>query len=273
MLKVLISVDMEGVSGVVHADHTGREGKDYEIARKLMTLEANAAAQGAFEAGADVVVVNDSHGTQRNFIPELLDRRVRFISGSPKPQTMMAGLDGTFGAALCIGYHARAGSGGILDHTISGKAVQEIRVNGQPQGELGLNAGIAGHYQIPIVMVSGDTPCCQQAMGLIPNIACAEVKKPLTRYAAENLSPASAQDLIKIKAKEGIERRDEIAPIVFEMPVTIALRLADSGMADVVEWIPSVTRLDAVTVSVVSDNFLTAFQCLRVMILVAGAVV
>ena len=270
--KVLISVDMEGVSGVVHADHTGRDGKDYDIGRRLMTLEANAAIEGAIEAGADDVVVNDSHGTQRNLLPELLDQRVQLITGSPKPQTMMAGLDATFDAALCVGYHARAGSQGILDHTISGRAVQEILVNGQPQGELGLNAGIAAHHDVPIVMVAGDTACCEQARELIPGIETAEVKSSLTRYAAKGLSPAMAQALIKEKARLGVERRAGIAPVDYSLPVTLTLRFANSAMADVAEWVPGVVRPDAVTVAYTSDSFPDAFQCLRVMILAAGAV-
>jgi D-amino peptidase len=270
--KVLISVDMEGVSGVVHADHTGRDGKDYDIGRRLMTLEANAAIEGAIEAGADEVVVNDSHGTQRNLLPELLDQRVQLITGSPKPQTMMAGLDATFDAVLCVGYHARAGSKGILDHTISGRVVQEILVNGQPQGELGLNAGIAAHHGVPIVMVAGDTTCCEQARELIPGIETADVKSSLTRYAAKGLSPAMAQALIREKARRGVERCAEIAPVDYSLPVTLTLRFANSAMADVAEWVPGAVRPDAVTVAYTSDSFPDAFQCLRVMILAAGAV-
>ncbi|MDP6801357.1 MAG: hypothetical protein FI707_00800 [SAR202 cluster bacterium] len=129
--KAFISVDMEGISGVVHGDHTGRSGQDYELARRLMTLEANAAIEGAFEGGADEVVVNDSHGTMRNLLPELLDQRAALITGSPKPLAMMAGLDGSFDAALCVGYHGRAGTRGILDHTIHGGVVHDIRINGE----------------------------------------------------------------------------------------------------------------------------------------------
>ena len=102
------------MSGVVQGDNTGRDGKDYDRARRLMTLEANAAVEGAFQGGAQQVVINDSHGTQRNLLPELLDQRATVITGSPKPQTMMAGLDNSFDAALSMGYHARAGSEGLV---------------------------------------------------------------------------------------------------------------------------------------------------------------
>ncbi len=271
-LKVYVSVDMEGVSGVVHSDHTSRDGKDYELARRLTTLEANAAVEGALEAGAGEVVVNDGHGTQRNLLPELFNPRVQVIVGSPKPLTQMAGLDASYGAVLCVGYHARAGTRGILDHTISSRVVHEVCVNGQPQGELGLNAGIAGHFGVPIVLVTGDSTCAAQARELIPGVEVAVVKEPLTRHAARCLSPAQAQALIHQQAKRAVERRGEIKPLRYPTPVTLTLQFIYSSMADVAEWIPGVRRSDALTVSYTSPDFLEAFKCIRSLILMAGAV-
>lgn len=269
-LKVYVSVDMEGISGVVHGDHTGRAGQDYGEARRLMTLEANASIEGAFDAGADEVVVNDSHGTQRNLLPELLDQRARLITGSPKPQTMMAGLDESYGAVLCVGYHARAGTRGILDHTISSRAVYDLRINGQSLGELGVNAGIAAHYGVPIVLVTGDSTCSEQAQDLIPEVEVATVKEPLTRYAAMCLSPSEAQALIRRQAKRAVERREEIASVQYEMPVTLTLQFMYSSMADVAELIPGVERADGVTVSYTSADYLEAFGCIRGLLLMAG---
>ncbi|MEE8443572.1 MAG: M55 family metallopeptidase, partial [Dehalococcoidia bacterium] len=144
-LKVYISVDLEGISGVVHGDHTARDGKDYDMARRLMTLETNAAIEGAVDAGADEVVVNDSHGTMRNLLPEMLEPHAALITGTPKTLTQMAGVDDSYGAVLCVGYHARSGTQGILSHTISSRVIYDLRINGQSQGELGINAGIAGY--------------------------------------------------------------------------------------------------------------------------------
>ena len=271
-LKVYVSVDMEGISGVVHHDHTGRDGKDYELARRLMTLEANAAVEGAFDAGADEVLVNDSHGTQRNLLPELLDPRVEFITGMPKPLTMMAGLDESFGAALCVGYHARAGTQGILDHTISSRAVYDLRINGQSQGELGINAGIAAYFGVPIALVTGDSTATAQALELIPEIEVATVKEPLTRYAAKCLSPSQAQALIRQQARHAVERREDIAPVYYEMPVTMTVQFMYSAMADVAELIPGVQRSDGVTVSFTSSDYLEVFKCVRAILLMAGQV-
>ena len=269
-LKVLVSVDMEGVSGVVHRDHTGRDGRDYETARRLMTLEANGAIEGAFNAGADEVVVNDSHGTQMNLIPELLDQRAQLITGSPKPQTMMAGLDDSFGAVLCVGYHGRAGAGGILDHTFTG-AVADFQVNGRSQGELGVNAGIAGYHGVPVALVTGDSATTAMAEDLIPGVEVATVKEALTRYAAKCLSPQESQALIQQQAATAVRRREEIAPVRYSMPVTMTLRLANAGMADLAAFIPGVERHDGVTVSFTSNDYIEAFHCCRAILILAAS--
>ena len=272
-MKAYISVDMEGISGVVHGDHTGRDGQDYELARRLMTLEANAAIEGAFEGGADEIVVNDSHGTQRNLLPELLDPRAQLITGSPKQLSMMAGIDDSFDAALSIGYHARAGSQGILDHTIAGRVVYDYRINGESSGELGINAGLAAHFGVPIVLVSGDKTATVQATDLIPEVEVATVKEPLTRYAAKNLSPTTAQALIRRQSRLAVERREEIAPVRYEMPVTMVIQFTNSAMADVAELVPGVERPDARTASFTSRDYVEAFHCMRAIILMAGQMV
>ena len=167
-LKVYVSADMEGIWGVVHGDQTSAESPEYGPACHWMTDDVNAVIAGLFEAGATEVVVNDAHGSQRNIIPDALDPRASLISGSPKPLSMMQGIDGTFQACLFIGYHAKAGTeAAILDHTISGSVVYAIRVNGQEMPELGLNGAIAGDFDVPVVMVSGDTTLCGQAKSIL----------------------------------------------------------------------------------------------------------
>src|SRR5947207_3017620 len=144
-MQVYISVDMEGVAGVVHVDQTRRTGHDYERARRWMTAEANAAVLGAFDAGATAVLVNDSHGDMRNLILEELDPRAEILSGSLKPLSMVQGVAPTFGAALFVGYHAGAGSqAGILDHTYYGRVVARLRVGGRDWNEAALNAAVCG---------------------------------------------------------------------------------------------------------------------------------
>ena len=131
-MQVYLSVDLEGVAGVVHVDQTRRTGHDYERARRWMTAEASAAIAGAYDGGATAVLVNDAHGDMRNFVLEELDPRSELISGSLKPRSMVEGVATSFGVALFVGYHAGAGSrAGILDHTYYGRVVARLRVGGR----------------------------------------------------------------------------------------------------------------------------------------------
>src|ERR671915_161264 len=160
VMGVYISVDMEGIAGVVHEDQTdptdARHAPEYNRFRQLMTNEANAAIQGALDAGATRVLVNDSHWDMRNLLAEELHRVAELLSGSPKRLSMVEGIDGGFDAAMFIGYHAMAGThSAVIDHTYTSR-VYEVRVNDRPAGELALNAAMAGVYRVPIAAVSGD---------------------------------------------------------------------------------------------------------------------
>ena len=156
-MKIFVSCDIEGVSGVVNALlHTSVEGKDYGRARELMTGEASAVVEGAVKAGATEVVVNDSHGPMTNLLIEKLHPAATLITGAPKHLSMMEGIDSTFDAAVFVGYHSRMGTPGVLSHTISGGSVANVWVNDVLLGETGINAGIAGHFGVPVVLVAGD---------------------------------------------------------------------------------------------------------------------
>ena len=159
-LKVFISVDMEGVTGVVNSDDASRSGKDYDYFRQTMTREANAAIEGALAAGATEIIVRDSHGSALNLLPEMLHRSSKLIRDwSGGPISMMEGIDDTYDAAVFVGYHAKAGTpDGVLDHTSSGD-VADVSVNGISLPETGYNALIAGHYDVPIAFVAGGYPC------------------------------------------------------------------------------------------------------------------
>ncbi|HZM26289.1 MAG TPA: M55 family metallopeptidase, partial [Gemmatimonadales bacterium] len=159
-MRVYISVDMEGIAGVVHEDQTNpvdpRCAAEYARFRKLMTGEANAAVEGALAGGASQVVVNDSHWEMRNLLPEDLHEAAELLSGGPKRLSMLEGIEADFDAAVFIGYHAKAGTAGaILDHTMM-DAIRDVRLNGRSMGELGLNAALAGAHGVPVALVSGD---------------------------------------------------------------------------------------------------------------------
>jgi len=186
-MRVYISIDMEGVAGVVHEDQTDpvdpRHSAEYNRFRRLMTGEANAAVEGALAAGARTVVVNDSHWLMRNLIAEELNPAAELISGNPKRWSMVEGVDAGFDAALFVGYHARAGTRqATIDHTYTDR-VHEVRLNGRPVGELAINAALAGTHGVPVAMVSGDQALAAEARDLLgPAVETIVVKQAVGRF-------------------------------------------------------------------------------------------
>src|SRR5262245_30949596 len=181
--KVYISVDMEGMSGVVGDDQTSAGQPEYARARKLMAEDANAAIRGAFAGGATEVVVNDSHGSQRNLLPEDLDPRARLISHSFKRHGMVEGLDETFDAILVVGYHAKAEAPrGLFAHTGSG-VVRDLNVNGVSVGEGGMNAAMAAWYGVAVALVTGDDAAVEEVKGVVPGIRTVAVKRAINTRA------------------------------------------------------------------------------------------
>jgi D-amino peptidase len=273
-LKVFISVDMEGISGVVHGDQTSSDSPEYAPARKWMAQDVNAAVQGAFEAGATEVVVNDAHGSMRNIDPDDLDPRAVLISGSPKPLSMMQGIDGTFAACLFIGYHAKAGTeNAILDHTISSSVVRAIRINGLELPELGINAGIAGTFGVPVVLVSGDTAVCRQAEEVLgKGLVIVAVKEAYGRLAAKLVPMAEARERIRAGAREALEKRGTIKPFRLTPPFQFELTYHVSAQADMgAMLLPQVKRVDARTLAFTADDYIAGFRTLRALISLAPA--
>lgn len=270
-MKVFISADMEGVAGVVHGEHTARDGREHDRARLLMTLEVNAAVQGALDAGATEILVNDSHGTMRNLIPEQLHREAEYIIGSPKRLAMMEGLDSSFDAAILLGYHARMGQDGILNHSYSGKVVQNIKVNGVDYGEIGINAAIAGALGVPVVLITGCQYAAAEAEQLIPKIESAIVKRTINRVVARNLTPEKSQALIKEKVQAALSKGQEIKPFVLDGPYEVEIAFNHTGFADAADALPIVERVDGVTRRFVCDDFVTSFIYIRALINLASA--
>lgn len=272
-LKVFISVDMEGISGIVHGSQTGRDPAEYERGRGLMVGDVNAAIEGVLAAGKAVIVVSDGHGSMRNLKPEELHEAAVLVRGSPKPLTQMAGIDRGFDAALFIGYHSKKGTmRGVLDHTFSGRTIDSITINGMEIGETAINAAIAGYYGVPLVFVSGDLAVTEEANALIPGIITVAVKEAVSRTAAKCLNPKEARELIKRGVTEALRKRKSVKPFVFNPPIEMMVKYANSLMADAVEFMPSAVRIDGRTVKFVLDDYLKAFGAARASIFIAGAV-
>ncbi len=258
-MRVYITVDIEGIAGVVdfsQGDPTG--GMDYALGQKLMTLEANAAVDGALAAGATEVVVNDGHGKARNIMPELLHRKARLIQGRVKPLGICAGLDDSFDLALAVGYHAPPSrADGILNHAYHPFM---LKWAGVEWDEVGLVAAVAGHFGVSLALVTGDEATIERSEALLPPHVGVAVKKGLTRYAADSLHPEEARERVYAGAKEAVERRSEFEPLRFEAPVVVEETLYYSQQADMVMMIPGMERIDGRTVRYESPTALDAYK-------------
>jgi len=270
-LKVFISVDMEGICGVVASEQTSPGNPEYAAAKKWMAEDANAAVEGALRAGASEVVVNDSHGSMRNIDPGDLHPKAILISGSPKPQSMMQGIDESYNAVLFVGYHAGAGTqDGVLDHTISGSVVQSVKVNGMELPELGLNAAIAGAYNVPVVFVSGDVAVCRQAKTILGSeVVTAPVKDGIGRYAARLVPFAEARRGIRDRVTDALRKLGQVKPFKIAAPCRFELQFYISAQADMAMYFPSVQRVNARTVAFQAEDYLKGFKMLRGLIAIA----
>lgn len=273
-MRVYISVDMEGIAGVVHESQTDPNdpqfAHEYARFRRLMTAEANAAIEGALQAGAAGIVVNDSHWHMRNLLAEELHEAAQLLSGDPKPASMMEGIEGGFDAALCIGYHARAGTrNAILDHTYADK-VLEVRLNARPVGELGLNAALAGVHGVPVALVSGDAALAAEAKDVLgPDIVTVVVKEAVSRHAAKSVAPAVACRRIREETAKALKRRR--SPFVVPPPVTLEVDFALTIHADLAETCPGATRLTGRTVAYTHEDYREVFRGWRAMLNLASA--
>jgi len=259
---------MEGISGVVHWDHVDSNHQEYNRFRKLMTGDVNAAIQGAFEGGAEEVIVADGHGSGRNILVEELDARARLNSGGPSPFAMVQGVDTGVDAAMFVGYHARVGStNAILDHTWSSTCVANVWLNGEPVGEIGWNASVCGHFGAPVIMISGDQTACAEAQALIGDaIQTAVVKQARGRMAAECLPPELSTLRIReaaARAVRGLRAGQAPRALRLEAPIRATLELVTSDMADRAALLPGAQRLEGKRIEIVVDDAVTAYRAFR----------
>jgi D-amino peptidase len=270
--KIFVSVDMEGIWGVVHGDQTSAASPEYAAARRWMVEDVNAVVAGLLEGGAGEIVVNDSHGSMRNIVADALNPKVSLISGSPKPLSMMQGVDSTYDAAVLVGYHARAGTApAILDHTISGGTIRSIRINGQELPELGINAAIAGYYKVPVILLTGDTETCSQAKAVLgQGLVTAPVKEPTGRLAARMFPAEEARRRLKDAAREALLKRKAIEPFRIGGPYTFDVDFHNSGQAELPLLLPGVKRSGARGVSFAATDYIEGFKLLRAIIALAG---
>ncbi|MDI3339620.1 MAG: M55 family metallopeptidase [Sphaerobacter sp.] len=261
-MKVLISADMEGTAGVVvweqviPPDLAKRPAPaEYEWARNLMVAEVNAAIRGAKAAGATEIIVNESHDGMRNLRPGDLDPDAWLISGSRKRLGMMCGIDHSVDAVIFTGYHARAGTpNGVLAHTWT-DWVRDVRFGDTPVGEYGLNAAVAGHFGVPVVMVAGDEMAVRQTQELLGDeVVGVIVKYGLGRTAARHMHPERACAAIMEGAQEGLRRKDRIRPYVPKYPLPVTVTLDTAEAVDLALLVPGTERAGDTSLRYVAEN-------------------
>ena len=244
--KVYVSADMEGVVGVVTSDQLGPTGFEYERFRGFMTDEVLAAIEGARAAGATEFLVSDSHGNGENLLIERFPKDVQIVRSWPRPMMMMEGIDSSFGAALFVGYHtSTTNPAGVRAHTFSSANLADVRINGVSVPEAGVNAAVAGHFGVPVAMISGDDAIVKEAQALLGPIEGAVVKWALSFHAARTLTPEASRDRIREAAKKAVARISEWKAYRVASPVTLEVRFKNYRPAELLAYLPGVERADA----------------------------
>jgi D-amino peptidase len=260
--KVYISVDLEGIAGVVANSQTTAGGINYEWARRLMLAETNAAIEGAFAGGATEVLVNDSHGSQTNLRADEIDRRAMLITGQPKPLGMAQGLDSSFTAAVYIGYHAPGSTAdAVHGHTFSG-ALKTVKLNGTEVGEYGLNAMVAGYFGVPVVFVSGDKAAVEMTQAFTGADALS-VKEGIGFYAAKTMHPLEAREKISAGVRAALVKRIARRPVTLTLPITLEIELDALNHADMAALVPGVQRVSGRVVRYTGNDALTIYKVAR----------
>ncbi len=254
-LKIYISADMEGVVGVVTGDQLGPSGFEYGRFREFMTREVLAAIDAAKAAGATEVLVSDSHGNGENILIEMLPEDVMLVRSWPRPLMMMQGIDETFDAAIFLGYHSGThNTEGVRAHTISSARLADVRLNGRSVPEAGINAAIAGHFGVPVIMISGDDASVQEAQELIGDIEGAVVKWNYGFHSARTLTPVAAYKLIAEKVTAAIARLDSFEPFVVSAPVALEVRFKSYRPAQIMSYLSIVEQVDSHTIRYIGDT-------------------
>lgn len=262
--KIYISADMEGVTGTVSAEQLGPSGFEYETFRRIMTEEVLAAIEGARAAGAGEIVVSDSHGNGQNLLLEMFPDDISIIRSWPRPLMMMEGIDETFDGVIFIGYHAATTNmRGVRAHTMSSANLTDIRINGRSYPEAGINAAIAGHFGVPVIMLSGDDAIAAEAKAMLGGIETVVVKEAISFHAAKTLTPAAAQARIREAARRAVSTIGDFKPYRPEYPITVEIRFKNYRPGELLAMLPWFERVDSHAVRFEVEDMPTASRVLE----------
>lgn len=267
-MKIFISIDMEGITGVVQPAQLGpgAEGWEYTKAREWMTGEARAAIEGAKAAGATEIVIADSHGNMQNLLIDQLPDDVRIVRGSPRPLSMMQGIDNTFAGAVFVGYHASEyGSDAVRGHTMSSARFLHIKLNGAEVGEGAWNAAIAGSFGVPILFISGDRAAVEQFRKTVPGVEGVIVKEGLGYHAAVTMTPARGRELIRQGVERAVRKAGEMKPTSVRTPIELEVGFKLTLDAERASYIPGLRRVDAHAVAGTFPDMTAGSRLLQVL--------
>ncbi len=260
-MRVYLSVDIEGINGIVHSSQTQPGEPGYERSVQLMHQETNAVIEGALAAGAAEVIVNDAHYDMRNLRPELLHPQAKLISGWQKPYSMVSGVDKQVDVACFVGYHSRAGTArGVLSHTYRAQVFYDVKLNGVSVGETGLNAALAGRFGVPIALITGDDVVCAEAAELIGPVALVPVKTALSRYAALFSPPCELLETLRTQTEKALSSRKSWQLFRPANRSTLTITFFDPAMADGAELLPEVQRTGAREVEFSHEDYAVVFK-------------
>ena len=270
--KIYISADMEGLTGSVTADQLGPAGFEYATFRRIMTEEVLAAIEGARAAGAGEILVSDSHGNGENMLLDMFPDDIRIVRSWPRPLMMMEGIDETFDGAIFIGYHAgTTNPDGVRAHTMSSGRLADVRINDVSVPEAGINAAIAGHFGVPVIMLSGDDAIAAEATAIIGDIETAVVKEAISFHAATTMTPKAGQALIRSTAERAVGRIEDFVPYQPATPLSIEVRFKSYRPGQLLAYLPMFDRVDAHAIRFTAKDMLEASRVLE-FILQYGAV-
>lgn len=263
--KLFISVDMEGIAGVVTGEQLGPGGFEYERFRRFTTEEVLAVIRGARAAGVTEFLVADAHGNGQNLLLELFPADVQVIRSWPRPLGMMEGIDSTFDAAVFVGYHAgTTNPDGVRAHTFSSARLTDVRLNGRSVPEGGVNAAIAGYFGVPVILVTGDAAAVAEVRSVVGDIEGAVVKWPVSFHSARTLTPQAATALIEERTRAALARVGTIRPYVLSGPVTLDVSFKHYQPSQLLALLPGVERTDAHSIRYVGPDILAISRFLTV---------
>jgi D-amino peptidase len=260
-MKLFLSTDFEGTSGIVAWEQIIEGNSEYEQGRSLLTNEVNAVISGALEAGATEFVVNDSHHYMRNLHPQDLLGQAMLITGKHKPMYMMEGLDSSFDGICFVGYHGSIGAErAVLSHTYNPGAIWEVRINGDVVGESAINALVASHYNVPIIFISGDEVTVQEAQSIAPDAEKIVVKQSLGRFAAAHIHPNVACEMLRRGASRAVSNLKQMHPPAYTRPVSLEVTFLVADMAEMALWVRGVERVGPRTIMISSEDLFDLYR-------------